>query len=57
MPRSSPTVRRRLFVLVVAVALPLLALVVSAIWCIYDGQRDRAEELLSTRAQSFAWSV
>jgi PAS domain S-box-containing protein len=51
-PRA--TIRGRLVLLVLAVAVPLLGLAALAVWAAYDSERDRAEERLEGRARAMA---
>jgi PAS domain S-box-containing protein len=51
-PRA--TIRGRLVLLVLAVAVPLLGLAALAVWAAYGSERDRAEERLEGRARAMA---
>ncbi|MCB4824446.1 sensor histidine kinase [Roseicella aerolata] len=56
-PRSTPTLRGRLLLLVAAVALPLLTLAALAVWQAYDGERTHIGEQLTTQARVMAFSI
>jgi PAS domain S-box-containing protein len=58
-PRRAPsppraTIRGRLALLVLAVALPFLGLAAFAVWAAFDSERERAEERLEGRARAMA---